>query len=293
MSHWSVEIETPVELADWLNWLIAEQLDAAVEIQDEETLTRGPEPDLCRLLIRSEEEPSPAWVKGIQACLIEVGCADAPIRSRLEEDESWRLGWRAFFRPTEVAPSVIVRPPWSEASDAEVDVVIDPGMAFGTGTHATTQLAAQLIVQTLKGIPKKSVLDQGCGSGILSLIVARLGHEVVGIEIDPVATRSAIENLPLNGFTNEEVDFRSSDQVPDDSFDIVIANIIAPVLIDLSNDLRRVCQEKIILSGMLVDQEESVLKTYAGWQVEERMTHGEWVGVILTRTEEVVEDSNS
>lgn len=284
MSYWSVEIETPIELADWLSWLIADRLEVAVEIQDDETLTPGPEPDLCLLLVRTEEEPSAEWVKGIQNCLVEVGCPNAPIRSRHDGDESWRLGWRAFFKATEVAEGVIVRPPWSEPSGASLDVIIDPGLAFGTGTHATTQLAAHMLVKTLRDSSPKRVLDQGCGSGILSLIAAKLGHKATGVEIDPVATRSAIENLPLNGLTEADLSFIASDQVPSGPFDIVVANIIAPVLIELSAPITSVAQEVIILSGMLIDQESNVVKTYKDWEVKERFTQGEWVGLILMRS---------
>ena len=286
MSHWSIEIETPSELSDWLSWLVAERLDVAVEIQDDETMTQGPEPDLCRLLIRTEDEPDASWVKEIQNCLIEVGCSDAPIRTRQDDDDSWKLGWRAFFKPTEVAPGVIVRPPWTESLEDHINVIIDPGLAFGTGTHATTQLAAQLVMQSLKGKQGLKVLDQGCGSGILSFIASKLGHVVHGVEIDPMATRNAEENIPLNGLTSDQVMFSCSDLVPTGPFDIVVANIIAPVLIDLASQLSAVCQETIILSGMLTDQEKNVLKAYPGWVVTERITHGEWVGVILKKAED-------
>jgi ribosomal protein L11 methyltransferase len=287
MSHWSIEIETPSELSDWLSWLIAEKLDVAVEIQDDETLIPGPEADFCRVLVRTEQEPDATWVQLIQECLIEVGFSDASIRSRHDNDESWKLGWKAFFKPTEVAPGVIVRPPWSDQLKSKVDVIIDPGLAFGTGTHATTQLAAQLLVKQLEGQPSLKVLDQGCGSGILSLIAARLGHQVVGVEIDPMATRSAQENLPLNQFSQKDVTFISDDQVPNGPFDVVIANIIAPVLIDLASQIKAVCQETIILSGLLVAQEDRVLKAYQGWVTSERITSGEWVGLILKRVEAI------
>lgn len=289
MSHWSIEIETPSELSDWLSWLIAERLDVAVEIQDDETMTPGPEPEFCRLLVRTEEEPSSDWVKQIQDCLIEVGCSEAPIRSRHDEDDSWRLGWRAFFKATEVAPGVIVRPPWSElaekAQNTVIDIVIDPGLAFGTGTHATTQLAAQLTVKTLKEQTPLKVLDQGCGSGILSLIAARLGHKVTGVEIDPMATRNAQENLPLNHLSDDDIKFIVADAVPQEEFDVVIANIIAPVLIDLAPQIKTACQDTIILSGLLSDQERQVLKAYDGWSPIERIQQGEWLGLILKKAE--------
>ena len=140
-----------------------------------------------------------------------------------------------------------------------------------------------MLVNTLKSTSQKRVLDQGCGSGILSLIAAKLGHIAMGVEIDPVAVRRPTENLPLNNLTENELSFQASGEVPSGSFDVVIANIIAPVLIDLAAAICKVAEESIILSGMLLDQESNVLKAYPGWVVHDRFTQGEWVGLILTR----------
>lgn len=283
MSHWSLEIEIPHELSDWLSWTIAERLDVAVEIQDEDTLTPGPDDDLCRLIIRTESEPDATWADQIKDCLVEVGCREAPIRSKHVDDDSWMFGWRAFFKPTEVAPDVVVRPPWAEPSGALIDVIIDPGLAFGTGTHATTQLAAQLLTEQLRDQPKQSVLDQGCGSGILSLIAAQLGHDVIGVEIDPVAARNANENIPLNKMGNGSVKIISGDELPRGSFDLIVMNIIAPVLISLASQVNDRGPSTLLLSGLLIDQEASILKAYAGWEVIRRETQGEWVGMVLKK----------
>jgi ribosomal protein L11 methyltransferase len=283
MSYWSVEIETPSELTDWLSWLLAERLDVAVEIQDDETLTLGPDPDVYRIIVRSEEEPTPEWVRMIHDCLDEVGYPQASLRSRHEEDDSWRLGWRAFFKPTSLAEGVIVRPPWSESSDAEVEIIIDPGLAFGTGTHATTQLAASLLKSQLDSATDYSVLDQGCGSGILSLLAAKLGHRVLGIELDAMAVGSAQDNLPLNHFPEGQVSIEVGDRIPEADFDLIVMNIIAPVLIDLAPQVERSTAHSLILSGLLNDQESQVLRAYQAWQVSHREIHGEWVGLILHR----------
>ena len=285
MSYWSLEIETPNELSDWLSWLIAEHLEVAVEIQDQETLTRGPDSDTCLLIVRTETEPDTQWVQEVKNCLHEVGCRDAPIRSKHESDSSWMLGWRAFFKPTEVAPGITVRPPWSEQSEREFDVVIDPGLAFGTGTHSTTQLAASLVVSVLRSHPPTIVLDQGCGSGILSLICAHFGHQVTGVEIDPVAVRNAQANLPLNSFPDGQVTIQQGDSLPSGDFHVIIMNIIAPVLIELAPEVSKSTAQTLILSGLLVEQEKNVCKAYVGWKPIQRETRGEWVGLVLTRTQ--------
>ena len=284
MSHWSVEIESPAELSDWLSWLIAERLDVAVEIQDEETFIQGPEEDTSRLIVRIEKMPTEEMINALHDCLSEVGCMDCPVRTQKNDDTDWRLGWRAFFSPTMIAPNIIARPPWSEESDEDhLDVIIDPGLAFGTGTHATTQLAATLCAEVLRHKSPCRVLDQGCGSGILTVLCAKLGHYAHGVELDPVAANNARENIKLNRFTDDQIKITTSDEVPKASFDVVVVNIIAPVLIELASNLKAACGETLILSGLLVDQEKSVLKVYTGWVVQKRITQGHWVGLILQR----------
>ena len=287
MSHWSVEIEVPIELSDWLSWLIAERLDVAVEIQDDETLTSGPEADVSRIIVRSEEEPDELWIKQIRECMIEVGSRNCPIRTSKTDDDGWKLGWRAFFKETEVAEGVIVRPPWTEPSIAEgvIEIIIDPGLAFGTGTHPTTQIASQLCLSALSGRAPCRVLDQGCGSGILSFLVAKLGHRVKGVEIDPTAIKNAHENAALNGVSASQVEFISHYEVPEEVFDVVVANMIAPILIDLAPTLMKATSDLIILSGIRLEQELKLFETYSEWEVIERVTLDEWTGCTLRRKE--------
>lgn len=287
MSYWSVEIETPSELADWLSWLIAERLEVAVEIQDDETLTMGPDPEVYRVVIRTEEEPDREWVDAIRSCLDEVGHSQAPLRTRHESDDSWRLGWRAFFKPTALTEGVTVRPPWSEPVDEGIEILIDPGLAFGTGTHATTQLAASLLRDHLSSQTDLKVLDQGCGSAILSLLAAKLGHTVLGVEIDPMAVRSAQENIPLNQLPHGQVRVEVGDRLPKGDFDLIVMNIIAPVLIDLAPEVDQSSSNELILSGLLVDQEPQVLQAYQAWEITRREMSGDWVGLILTRKDRV------
>lgn len=281
MSHWAIEIESPIELADWLSWLVAEKLDVAVEIQDEETLTRGPQADLCRLIIRIEEQPTEKWIKSLKECLGEVGAPHSPIRTRCNTNEDWKTGWRAFFAPVEIAPQVVARPPWSDPSTG-INVVVDPGMAFGTGTHATTRLAARLAHQVLYQRAPCRVLDQGSGSGVLTMMSSYLGHDTLGIELDPVAVKNAQDNLKFNQI-DHPIKFICSHEIPKDPacFDVVIANIIAPVLIDLAIDIMRVCKDAIVLSGMRDTQIDDVLQVYLGWKLVEKIHEDHWVACIL------------
>jgi len=181
----------------------------------------------------------------------------------------------------------VVRPPWSESSGAEIEIIIDPGLAFGTGTHATTQLAAQLLKKYLISVSDYVVLDQGCGSGILSLLAAKMGHRVVGVEIDAMAVNSAQDNLLLNHFPEGQVRVEVGDRLPEIDVDLVVMNIIAPVLIDLAPQVESSTAHSLILSGLLTDQEAQVLKSYHSWNITHRETSGEWVALILQRSRDI------
>lgn len=284
MSYWLIEIEAPADRAEWLAWSIADRLQVAVEQLDQETLTQGIDAQTDLLLIRLEQAPTEEHMEGIRDCLRALSCEDALLRTSRDDDEGWRLGWRAFFKPVEIAPGVIARPPWESSLDkAEIELIIDPGLAFGIGTHPTTKIAATLLCRVLKNRSPCQVLDQGAGSGVLSMLAAKLGHQVLGIEMDEMATLSARDNLPLNELTEEQVNLTVGHEVPQGPFAVVVANIIAPVLIDLAPDLTKACQGEMILSGMLESQETQVLTAYPEWSIGQRLSHEGWVGLILNK----------
>lgn len=284
MSHWLIEIEAPSERAEWLAWSIAERLEVAVEQLDQETLTQGVDESTDLLIVRLEEEPTEEHIEGIRACMRALECEGAPLRTSRSDDEGWRLGWRAFFKPVEVAPGVIARPPWEPPSaSATIELIIDPGLAFGVGTHPTTRLAAGLLRDELTGRAPCRVLDQGSGSGLLAMLAAKLGHKVVGVELDEMATLSARDNLPLNQLSEAQVQLVMGAAVPAGPFEVVVANIIAPVLIELSQGLSEACAGRLILSGMLETQEAQVLEAYPSWVVDRRVSAEGWVGLCLRR----------
>ncbi|MBM4290980.1 MAG: methyltransferase domain-containing protein [Deltaproteobacteria bacterium] len=301
MSYWAIEIEAPSDRADWLAWTLAERLATAVEQQDQETLTRGPEDGVDLLIVRLEEAPTEEQLEETRGCLRDAGLEGAAIRTRRDDDDGWRLGWRAFFTPVEVAPGAVARPPWEPPAAGALDLVIDPGLAFGVGTHPTTRLAARALKGALDEAARAGrapcrVLDQGCGSGILALLAAKMGHDALGVEIDDMATQSAAENLPLNGADEAgrlpgggRARFEVGAEVPAGPFEVVVANIIAPVLIELAAPLRASCARTLILSGLLESQERAVLAEYPGWRVvgreaEEGSRAGDdWLGLTLRR----------
>ena len=178
------------------------------------------------------------------------------------ENQDWSESWKSEFKPIRLGEHIVVRPGWSDVELEEGDKVIeiDPGMAFGTGTHETTAMCTALVEQYVK--PGQRVIDIGTGSGILAIAAAHMGAgEVLATDLDPVAVRVAAENCRINGF--EKIDCRCGDllEVVDVSGDVVIANIIADVICMLCAPVReRIVDDGIfICSGIAVDRRDDVI----------------------------------
>jgi len=203
------------------------------------------------------------------------------------DQQNWMEGWKEHFKPVRLTPSWLVMPPWwPVAKPPPPRIIIHPGMAFGTGTHETTRLAAGLLEKNLR--PGDSVLDVGTGSAVLAILAHKLGAgHIFALDIDEDALENAAENCRLNG-CEQEVRLSST---PLDAFgetcDLVIANIIAPVLVELAPRLaaRVVTGGCLILSGILVEQSSQVEKIYTalGCTVEQMQTDGEWVAMQCRR----------
>ncbi|MDQ6621774.1 MAG: 50S ribosomal protein L11 methyltransferase [Pseudomonadota bacterium] len=179
-------------------------------------------------------------------------------------DQDWIEATRAQFAPLRISAGLWVVPTWATAPDpAAVNLVLDPGLAFGTGSHPTTRLCLQWLADAkLKG---SSVLDYGCGSGILAIAAARLGAgEVVGTDIDPQAITAARANAERNGV---RVTFLIPDELPSQCFDIVVSNILANPLVLLAPALSVRVRESgwLVLSGVLEDQAGEVGEAYGPW----------------------------
>jgi ribosomal protein L11 methyltransferase len=217
------------------------------------------------------------------------GTGELSVESRNEED--WANAWKAHYQPVRVGDRVVVRPPWQEYDSQQDDVVVllDPGMAFGTGTHPTTQIALKLLERL--DIGGKSVFDVGTGSGIIAIAAAKLGAEHVdGVDIDPVSVRQAAANVELNN-ASAGVSIRMSDMGPTDRsarvYDVVVANIIARVLIEISDQIAGSVgqQGTLVLSGIIDSKEASVIDRYQklGFATIERLQMEDWIGHIWRR----------
>ena len=208
------------------------------------------------------------------------------------DEQDWAESWKAYFWPQEITPHLVVKPTWREyvPRAGQIVIEIDPGMAFGTGTHPTTALCAQMIETCLK--PGDRMLDVGTGSGILMIIAARLGAgRMLGVDNDEVAVETARKNLLLNQIdprTFEVVQGNLIDGVTG-TFDLVTANILSEVIIRLLNDIPRVLAPGglFVASGIIEENCGKVLEKMeqAGLTAVETIIREKWAAIRAMRPE--------
>lgn len=206
-------------------------------------------------------------------------------------DRSWETAWKDYFHPTRMSPRAVVGPPWEdfEAPEGGTRLVIEPGMAFGTGTHETTQLCAEVLDGLLAESDEAlSVLDVGCGSAILSMIAKRLGAgRVVGVDVDPTAVEVAQKNLVVNDLEGQiELSTTPVDQI-DVRFDVVVANILTHILLHIREGLQKTVAPggRLVLSGITNEQVDQVREAFVAPGFEEVAVRqrGDWVMFELRR----------
>ncbi len=208
------------------------------------------------------------------------------VSTRLRKTD-WNAEWKKHFQPIKTGSQVWIVPPWetSPAGPREISIVIDPQMAFGTGSHETTQLMIESMEKYLR--PGDSVLDAGCGSGILSLLAAKMGAgTVTGFDIEAEAVENAVHNAGLNKI--DGLEFLQGDEkaVAGRQFDLVLANINRNVLLDMLPALDTLVKPEgtIILSGLLDTDESMIREQRPGpWRPEERFRKNEWIALVFTR----------
>jgi ribosomal protein L11 methyltransferase len=197
-------------------------------------------------------------------------------------DPTPSTAWRAFAEPIRVGERLVIRPAWVErtAPAGVLDVAIDPGASFGLGDHPTTRLAAAA-TDRLAG-PGDRVLDVGCGSGVLGIVAARRGaSRVVSIDISDAACEATFDNARRNGVVDVfEISSAPVAEV-DGSFDLVVANILAPVLVAMAPDLRRLTDVRghLVVSGVLAERSDHVAAALAPMTVASTSQMGEWASV--------------
>jgi len=274
-----VHVDVPAEDTDLVSLQLFELGALGVEERDASTFTRGDSATGVTLVGSFPEE---AIARAAAAELSEQW----PAHVEFVTDDGWRDGWRAHFKPTRVGKRLVIRPSWEPFTPTAEDVVLtlDPGGAFGTGTHESTRLVLEL----LEEIPLTDLhfLDVGCGSGILTIAALLLSAKAaMAVDVDEAAVLATRENADLNG-VGERIE-ASTTSLTDiaERFPLVLANIEAHVLVPLADEVasRVLPGGQLILSGILTEQGDAVVAAYKGLKCVQRRFQGEWVALLLEK----------
>jgi ribosomal protein L11 methyltransferase len=213
-------------------------------------------------------------------------------------DQNWMEAWKKHYKPILVGKRLVIVPAWLDSPEpGRIAIRIDPGMAFGTGTHPSTQLCLELIEKSLQDLqgPSLRIIDVGCGSGILSIAALKLGAaSALGVDIDPESTRNSRENASINEIGEELIlGLGSVKEILDGKFafrsaQVVMANILAPVIIRLfDSDLADLLEPGgvLILSGILQEQAQGVVDAaqVKDLMLKEKRQMGDWVALAVSR----------
>lgn len=224
----------------------------------------------------------------------ELGIDLGSLRMEYDEvdEEDWANNWKAYYKPIEIGERLLVCPSWEKAEDAgRVTLSLDPGMAFGSGSHQTTGMCLEFIEGL--DVSGMSVADLGCGSGILSIAALLLGAKsAVAVDIDPIVEDVVRENAELNGIGGEYTVFtgnvladgEAKKRVAAEKYDLVLANIVASVIIPLVPFARQIVGENglFVTSGIISDREQEVCETLGknGFEVQSVKHRDDWVAIM-------------
>ena len=250
--------------------------------------------NLCRVTFYVEN--SPAGYGAIAAIRMAMHAMKqkhpeyAPLLLTMEnvKDEDWENNWKQFYKPMEIGERLLVIPAWEKAeAKGRVTLTLNPGLTFGTGSHATTRLCLTALESRIHGGEK--VLDLGCGSGILSIAALRLGAgSAFACDIDEKCIDVAYENAALNGISKKQLTVRQGDATKEGAlrdaigtgYDVVVANIVADVIISLAPQVRHFLKEDgwFLTSGIIDDRADEVAAALvaAGWNIVESCTSEGW-----------------
>ena len=275
MAWLSLKIEAHNHSADLLSDTLLElgALSACIEDANAQT------PDEQPIFGEPGDPPPGMWQHNIVSALFDeqavvreviqtlqqaTGIAHLVYTTEMIAEQDWVRATQSQFDPIRICDALWIVPTWHNAPDpTAINIVLDPGLAFGTGSHPTTHLCLAWLADHVKKMA--TVLDYGCGSGILAIAAKKLGAaHVLGVDIDPQAIQSSHYNATQN---KVEAEFSQSNSLTDQQFDLVIANILSSALMVLAPALALACRQggKIALSGILREQSEQVSKVYAPW----------------------------
>ncbi len=223
--------------------------------------------------------PEHTDVQQVLGQLREFGVEPPAPTTHLLADEDWESSWKENYHPLQISERLWICPSWIAPPDPKaVNVILDPGMAFGTGDHPTTALCLEWLAEL--DFTNKNVIDYGCGSGILSIAALKLGaRSALGVDIDPQALDVSRRNMELNGVSERFTALLPGALPANASADIVIANILARPLIELAPPIMACVRPggRLALSGMLREQEDMVRPHYESQFTFERRQRGDWI----------------
>jgi len=232
-------------------------------------------------------------IEGLANFGLEVGEVKVEL-DQLSEDD-WAESWKKYYEPARISHDLTIVPSWTDyepQNSRELIIKLDPGMAFGTGTHPTTKLSLYALEQVIRG--GETVLDVGTGSGVLAIAASKLGvSEVYAYDLDDVAVKVAQDNIDLNPHTeNIHVSANNLLKGVDVKANLIVANILADILVDLTDDAYDLLEDDgyLIMSGIIAEKWDMVRKSAesAGLYLERRLQEGEWNAGIFKKTDDVM-----
>jgi len=242
---------------------------------------------------RGAQEELFAELTGRLADLFDLYQQPAPVLTKKYfADQDWATSWQEYFHAFAVIPGLVIRPSWEpyQAEEGERVIIMDPGQAFGTGQHASTRMALELVRDSLREMDGGRVLDVGCGTGILAMAAALFGADsVLAIDNDPEAVRVARENVAINQLEQTiRVSGRDLMEI-EGEFELICANIVHNVLVDMAPELttRLVPGGRLVLAGILAGgQEENIIRVYReqGCRPVAQRYADEWTALLLQKT---------
>ena len=275
MAWISLKIEAKDNTADLISDTLMELGALSTSIEDANAET----PDEQPIFGEPGDPPPGIWQQNIVSALLEestdvpalmgeladaTGLGELPYSTEHIAEQDWVRATQSQFDPIRIRDDLWIVPSWHDAPNPDaLNIVLDPGLAFGTGSHPTTHLCLAWLADHVSA--DLTVLDYGCGSGILAIAASKLGAgKVIGVDIDPQAIQASVFNAENNGVTAE---FYLPKQLPDRFADLVVANILSSALMVLAPALAAACkpQGRIALSGILREQQEQVSAIYAEW----------------------------
>ena len=238
-------------------------------------------------IVRSEENlETVSWgieqfAEALQSALGEV--IDLELTLTKEKNNDWIAQYQQGITPIEIAPFYI-HPTWEAPKEGMLNIAIDPALAFGTGHHPTTASCLRAIASYVN--EGDTLMDVGCGSGILAMAALLKGAIVDACDTDPLSVENTIVNAEQNGLSFRRL-WEGPIQETNEVYDVIVANIVADVLVFIASDLKKRLRDGgiLILSGIMDKYEDKVLRAYKTYELSERIVENEWVTLVLTKKE--------